>query len=458
MALGILAACVLGVGVSPQSATPAAEPGDLGTRAEDENGPSLFVPDHAAPFLEYADAWPVRAGKTTQDPIQGVVTRWDVRVSRLMPVGTGFRQGDPDEHDALDHAALDPPGRTVPVLEGPRGRVFREGTPREARRKGFGLGPSRTAGPEASLVFRFASGVEGPPAKGDQRPRLFLQRTWFAYYDPIGVEADKEKTGNPADDAAKAWAVALVMPGLYGTPEPTIDVLVLRLRESGIGVLRMLSQPSRFTELARLDLDPADLEEGASRASALLSDRAAECALASQAAWWFLERERPDLRELPKVVLGTSGGAMTLPTVVAREPDRYAACVLVAGAADLWLIARRSAYVNDARSIEVRVHGRVAAGEEPGVIDWQRFDALYLDRARLDPFHTARALRGKPTLVLHGSADAAVPAPLGDVLWERLGRPERWEYATGHEGLIIEMLPRDTDRVIGWIRSALGQS
>ncbi|HRJ49387.1 MAG TPA: hypothetical protein PKU91_02570, partial [Phycisphaerales bacterium] len=365
----------------------------------------------------------------------------------------------PDDRDIADHAAIDPEGTTTLMLEGPRGRVFREGSARETRRKGFGLGPSRHAGPEASLVFRFASGVLVAPESKVESPGLMIQRTWFAYYDPIDGDADTDEPGEEdTADAVRAWGVVLVMPGLYGTPEPTIDVLVRRLRESGLGVLRMLSQPSRFTERTRLDLDPGAIEQGVDRAVSILGDRVGECALSAQAAWWFLESQRPDLAGVPKVVLGTSGGAMILPTVVAREPDRYAAGVLVAGAADLWLIARRSAYVNDARSIEVRVNGRVIEGEEAGAIDWRRFDRLYLERAALDPFHTARALHGKPTLMLHGSADAAVPAPLGDVLWERLGRPERWVYATGHEGLIIEMLSHETQKIIEWIRSAVGRS
>lgn len=429
---------------------------------------SPYVADASAPYLEYAGAWPIRYGRATRSEIQGVIVAWEVPVSRLMPRRHWEIDRPLDAQDETDFAALVKargdgvaPASAV-TLEGPRSLTFELGTPQEAADKGFGRGPGKLAGPDAAMVFRFISGTPDDANPGT----VHLQRTWFAYYEPIAEEtaADRRRARRAAREgttitvqAREAVGVVVVMPGLYGTPEPVFDGLVRRLREHGFGVLRMLAQPSRFTEEARIDLDPAKMEEDAGRVAAALGDRAAECAFAVEAALVHIEGSRPELAKLPKAIMGASGGGMTLPVVYARSPERYSAAVLIGSAADLWLIARRSAYTNDARSLSIRLKGqaRIADESTPGY-DWRAFDAMYLDRAALDPFHTAKAMQGRKVLMFHGEQDLAVPAQLGDLLWERLGKPERWSYPTGHEGLIIEMLPRDTDKIIAWIKGSMG--
>ncbi|GMV24861.1 MAG: hypothetical protein AMXMBFR58_08920 [Phycisphaerae bacterium] len=449
IAIGGLACSALGQGTSvppanagePAAAAPAAAP--------------AFLPATDAPLLACSDRWPVRAFRTAGD-IQGAIVPWDVKVSWLLPRFTRMTDPGPTELDLADARALDADQQSEVVLEGPHSVVFREGTAEEAQDKGFGWGPGRAAGPDASLVFRFVSGTQRNAGNTGGTPRLQIQRTWFAYYDPVAPRRRRNRERNDAPtEAPKAKGIVLVMPGLYGTPEPTFDALIRRLRESEMGVLRMLAQPSRFTERVSIEIDPEKLEENAAKIAEILGDRAAECGLAAQAAWKYLEEQRPDLAELPRAIMGASAGAMTLPTVVAREPEKYAACVLVGGAADFWLIARRSSYKGDASSIDISVKGfDTPPGEDDAAIDWQAFDRMYLDRAAFDSFHTAGSMRGKRVLVLQGLMDTAVPAPLGEVLWERLGRPERWDYPTGHEGLIIEMLPRDTTKLIEWLRES----
>ena len=245
------------------------------------------------------------------------------------------------------------------------------------------------------------------------------------------------------------------MPGLYGTPEPVYDVMILALRENNIGVLRMLSQPSRFTERVKIEVDPEKLDESAAAAASILTNRAAECGLAAEAAWKYLESQKPELKTLPKAIIGTSGGGITLPVVFAREPERYKAAVTIGAGADFELIARRSAYTGDASSIDLKIKGfDTVPGEKSGAFDWEAFDRLYLSHAALDSFHCAKALQGRRVLMIHGENDLAVPASLGDVLWERLGKPERWSYPTGHEGLIIEMVPRDTPKLVQWLKDS----
>jgi len=42
-------------------------------------------------------------------------------------------------------------------------------------------------------------------------------------------------------------------------------------------------------------------------------------------------------------------------------------------------------------------------------------------------------------LVVQAILDEAVPSPLGDVLWERLGKPRRLLLEAGHETLFMQL-------------------
>jgi predicted esterase len=287
----------------------------------------------------------------------------------------------------------------------------------------------------AAAMFKFVSAQEEQSARG---PELVLEQTWFAVYEPDVGQAPR--------------GIALVSPGLLGTPLGTLQSLSNELRKEGWVVLRMLCQPSRFTEQVEFKLDASqDLDEQARRIAEVTGNRTAECAYAVKAAMSHLESERPDLRAMPRVAVGFSGGAMTLPTIIAREPERYAAMIMVGGGADFWLMNQRSNYRDLIRAVKETWKG----GEKPEADVLARLDEAYLKQAPLDSYHTAAALRGKRVLMIQGTADKAVPAPLGDVLWERLGKPERWlvEGAT-HESLFMN-LPRDEfPRMMEWLNRA----
>jgi alpha-beta hydrolase superfamily lysophospholipase len=138
---------------------------------------------------------------------------------------------------------------------------------------------------------------------------------------------------------------------------------------------------------------------------------------------------------------------MTLPTIVALQPDRYAAVIMVGGGADFWLMNQRSNYRDLIRAVK-----ETWVGEKPSAEVLAKLDEFYLRHAALDSYHTAASLKGKPVLIIQGTSDRAVPAPLGNLLWERLGKPERWlEEGAGHEALFMN-LPRDYyPRMMHWI-------
>src|SRR5204863_2353352 len=121
-----------------------------------------------------------------------------------------------------------------------------------------------------------------------------------------------------------------------------------------------------------------DVEAQAKRIAESCGNRAAECAYAAQGALAHLEEKRPELKGLPRVAIGFSGGAMTLPTVVAREPDRYAASILVGGGADFWLMNQRSNYKNMIDAVHEKWDG-----SPPSNQDRAKLDQLYLKNAPL---------------------------------------------------------------------------
>lgn len=61
-------------------------------------------------------------------------------------------------------------------------------------------------------------------------------------------------------------------------------------------------------------------------------------------------------------------------------------------------------------------------------------------------------MSGVATLMIQGSADAAVPADTGELLWSRLGNAERWVMPVGHE-LVFAALPVRLVALLDWLEA-----
>jgi len=397
--LAILLAAALQIAAAPASRrAPAADPGAI------------------APA-----AWPARHVVQGHPDARGVIRTLDI------PGLVGFQPGiglliKPSQADLADARALIPGDgdaqEPMVAFEQPGSFVFRATTR-----------PGKP--PHAELWFVFVSARPSdaePPA-----PRI--ERTWFGYYAPA--------------EGVDPRGLALLMPGMFGTPEPILNLFISRLTAQGWGVVRMMAQPSRFTQKTVFKVDTADPAAAAGSIAAEFDQRSAECAFAVQAAMEFVARERPALAPLPRIAVGMSGGAMTMPTVLALEPERYAAAVMIAGGCNYLAINEESNYrmLIDAISLQW-------SPGAPTDDDRARLDSLYLERSRLDSYHAAAALAGKPMLMIHGDHDGAVPARLGDMLWERLGKPERWVQVAGHEEVFMK-LPAEMDKIMEWIAAAV---
>lgn len=387
-----------------------------------------FVPDADTPSADFAHAWPSRVAPRFDPKARGVIVPIDVSEgSRVLGFSSHRLRAPADVTDAdrADATALlGDYRRTGSIrIEGAGSILF-----------SFDVAPpgdtSRRVD-RAAFYFKFVSGKDvSDPAM----PRKFtaLERTWFAFYDAVQTEGAPQRP------------VVLVIPGMFGTPEPVVNGMVNRLRLLGWPVLRMLSHPSRFTQTETIGVDAQDPDLGVTAIARLLDDRAAECAYAASAAFEYVEGRRPGLKGRPRSAIGFSGGAMALPTVVALEPGKYESLVMVGGGCDYFLICERSNYASWIDALRTVWTGELSAEQR------RMIDRTYLSLAKLDAYNTAPALRGKRTLLIQGSLDRAVPSDLGDLLWRRLGKPERWLDPHTHESLFLT-LPGRYDAIIDFL-------
>lgn len=275
----------------------------------------------------------------------------------------------------------------------------------------------------------------------DEEDYVRLQRTWFTLRMP--------------EDSENPIGTVVLLPGMFGTPEPVIDGLEASLTSHGWAVLRMMSHPSNFTGYLRLDIEPGSEELIGELTAGIYDQRTAECAYATDAALRYVRTKRPQLDDHPTALLGMSGGAMVLPAVYAFDPDAYDAAVLIAGGANSMLITAMSNYRNMIDAVRFDFDPETPELDEDGTREQLlALSDAYLATSRLDAFHTAREMRGLPVLVLHATRDKAVPFRRGDDLYEALGKPERWTYPVGHE-LIFAALPTQVGRINDWLADAL---
>ncbi|MBU6413069.1 MAG: hypothetical protein KGS45_06310 [Planctomycetes bacterium] len=326
------------------------------------------------------------------------------------------------------------------------------GTPVRMRAENPNRKPRAAAGePDSVQTFTVLTLQEKDVDQVSDAPALC--RTTFAWYAPISPSGQ---------GAVKTRAVVLLMPGMFGTPEQIIDPLVKHLRQQGYCVLRMISQPSRFTEEVLITINTQDQDQWqaeAMRAAAVIDNRLAEVAYSVEAALEHVHTLDADVVLLPHVIMGISGGAISLPPVVARMPTRWSAAVIMGGSADFWLTLSRSNYNDFIGAVHTRWLPE-SVNNPAGSPARQAFDQAYLSHARLDPYHTIAALKSKPVLMIQGALDRAVPSSLCDVLWSRLGEPQapsaRWKTPLSHETLFLT-LPARFGEMTSWIDGVIAR-
>jgi hypothetical protein len=127
-------------------------------------------------------------------------------------------------------------------------------------------------------------------------------------------------------------------------------------------------------------------------------------------------------------------------------PDRFSAAVFVGAGANLLKLSQTS----DLTDAGIRLLWENDTGN---AADRHRLYDTYLTASHLDPYHTARTMTGKPVLVVQAAFDSTVSAAGGELLWERLERPERWVFTGGHR-LLFWRLKDQSVPIADWIDHA----
>jgi predicted esterase len=183
-------------------------------------------------------------------------------------------------------------------------------------------------------------------------------------------------------------------------------------------------------------------------------ERLAEWAYAIEAALEYLDHIDPAVPVDRLCVVGFSAGAICGPTIAAAFGDRVQAVVLIGGGADILRISQTNGVTN--AGLAFGALDPVEGGYQSRQLTSRELDQLskqYLKMSALDPYHTAPALCAVPTLMLHAALDKIVPARCGKVLYERLGKPERWTFWVGHS-LLFWRLPAYAGSIAAWVDQA----
>lgn len=305
-------------------------------------------------------------------------------------------------------------------------------------------------GPGSGLILEGPLGyrawmLRAEPARSYRQTQWFvhegrarIDRTWWSYYEPI---SERDQRG-----------VVVLLPGMLGTPEPPIEMLITGLRGRGWGVMRMLAHPSGYTEdygVRTVGREPAEV--------------ANEFAMHVQCRMLSMVRSVEDaLRAVsdepgPRVLLAMSGGTLASPAILSTINDNHSApafdaAVLIGAGADVLTMSQTSAYAGFLGGLQLDwLGGQVDAEKLAEIV------SAYREVPTLEPYHTAPLVEGVKLLMIQGSKDKAVPARLGRILWQRLGEPEQWTAAMGHELLFLGYLPMRAGDLVDWIDAVADQ-
>ncbi len=395
--------------------------------------------------------WPPRWGDDVPALGKGVIVEIDGPLDAWSPRRHGpWHSRVPKGEDAaqvatLARGRLDGEGFQF-RMEGAGAFVFERDPDIAAPVPGDAIGRS-----EPAMMFVFVSGrpeIDTVPAAGGSRgPRIAIERTWFAFYD--------HRRGGTHDPEDSGLGTVMLLPGLFGIPEPVIDVVTSAMRQRGWNVIRMLAPPSRFVEQTQIELDPEDPASPAEAAGELMH-RIAETAYAAQAAWDHVLAERPALADRPKVAFGGSGGALALPAVVRRDHARYDGAVLIAGGANILDVVSRSTYTEPVDALDFDWAGYDERTIPPADV-LEKFTNEYLRHAPLDGYHAGEWFNGTPVLIMQASGDNAVPVENSELLWQRLGGPEKWTISGNHLTLFMSLWLH-TPRILDWIDTTIRET
>lgn len=368
---------------------------------------SLAMPDPDVATL--APSWPARAFENELGA-KGIVIPLGGDPRRYQSFQVGFFMDRPIVPGAEEHAAV--------ILEragdAANGMRASDIEPEQRNSLVFEISPAQAAAQPEGGVHTIAFVSLRTDSYG-------IERTWMAC-EPATT---KDVRG-----------VAVIIPGTFGYPPELYEKWSQDLRSRGWSVLRLLSQPSRFTEQIMVNVAAGEGAEEGRAFAAHADDRTAECAFAVEAGIRHMIERDGRLEGKPRAILGFSGGAILLPAVVARNPDAYETAILVAGGANAASISIDSTFMKQfIKSVFFDFEDEA---------DRAAFEHAYLRHATLDGYHAAAQFDGDTrVLVVDGTFDKAVPFATSTLMVERFVEsgltPVRRTYPTNHVMLFMSL-------------------
>jgi dienelactone hydrolase len=296
-----------------------------------------------------------------------------------------------------------------------------------------------------SMGMCFFSGVEGVLPPGPKKKNMLVrgtdeetERKWL-----VNLRGTWMRLDSPTGGFARGLVVHLTSFGGYQYERPVLE----ELRRRGWAVLWVDSSTVK-PETSKVEVSNDDPGIAARRIAANIDDRVAEIAYAVEGAVDFIQQQRPDIPANPVVITGYSAGSLATPTVAKLLGERVQAAVLVGSGCNLLDISQRSTLTDGGL--------KLVWTRTPTAQDRERLMQEYLKASRLDPYWTSASLRNRPVLMLHATLDKIVPADTGDLLYARLGRPERLNFMLGHE-LLFFRLPSHADVIANWVDEAVAK-
>ena len=193
--------------------------------------------------------------------------------------------------------------------------------------------------------------------------------------------------------------------------------------------------------------DVSQLSQQASMMANEIDNGLAETAYATEAVLAYLQEKDPACVRGPRVVVGASAGTLATPALISRLGGIDAA-VYIGGGAHIPEIVLESA---------IKIYRpRIKGASDSRKHSRSRLKQLALQRSQLDPLKIGPSLPPVPSLLLAAEFDRIVPAHTGKLLYDALGRPERWRYPLGHIALFL-CLPHQADRVVDWVEDVVAR-
>ncbi len=413
------------------------------------------------PDVLHEYAWPTRQ--------PAVLEEWAKDAGIVMVRGTRPATVFPDPGRSRRLLQSDAP-IVLPVCRGLYGQgvVFQESLVNEDQTPLYYRVLINDLGPEA---LRDALEREDPTGLEKERlGRWLFKLIPAATQTPRGlviqqVSLNGERFENPITDLLhdRGWAVLRVYPGGFtfsltrraraGGDQPDDDEYAQD--PEGLAVTARPVGADDDPETAeikvnrRLDSTPPQQELVDPATLSLLFDRyAVDSAYALESMLAYLDDAMPEIVEGSVVLAGFSLGALTVPTVAARIQHQLDAVVMVGGGCNLGQVFLQGAVTYPlVKAVQKQL------GEE-GVRPLWSLPHEHLHVSRFDAYHTAPLLGDIPVLLLHAHFDEVIPSETGELLYRRLGRPERWTYPVGHLALFW-WLPNEARSIANWIERTI---